>query len=77
MAAGVYPKKPGTNYGPCLKPCKHRDCASMRKDAQSLCRICGKVIGYEHLVYFEPPTNGSSGIVHAVCLEKSLEGKLE
>lgn len=45
MAAIQIPA-PGTEYGPCVDPCEHRDCAAARRDAARPCRVCGKPIGY-------------------------------
>lgn len=69
MGYSVYPQKPGTKYGPCEGECKHTDCAKSRKDAASLCRICGKEIGYDNMVFFE--TNDE--LVHAECVWEAEE----
>lgn len=65
----VYPPAPGAEFGPCSKPCEHIDCQHMRDDAASLCRVCGRAIGYGHMVYFEAP----HGLVHHHCLWQEQE----
>ena len=60
---------PGTIYGPCNYPCVHKDCAATRSMAKSLCRICGKPIGYGTRYYSEQ----GDTLVHANCLEKEIE----
>ena len=62
--------KPGTKYGPCVEPCKCKDCACSRKMAESRCTICGEPIGYERHFY-----NGDKPDTydHAVCLEEKIE----
>lgn len=67
MAAGVL-AAPGTVCGPCLDFCEHTDCSQNRQDAQTPCSICSKPIGYSVPYYREP-----TGLVHAVCLEDSIE----
>lgn len=63
----TYPHAPGKPYGPCKKPCNHKDCAKARADSAHLCRFCQKPIGYDGRIYFEEP-----GPVHADCLEKDM-----
>lgn len=76
MAATALPR-PGTEYGPCAEPCAHRDCAASRRMADEVCRFCGEAIGYETYFYDDPQKpEGDSlvrGLVHAPCLERSLE----
>jgi hypothetical protein len=68
MAAG-YLSKPGRKYGPCIGNCTHSDCAASRKIASSVCRHCGKPIGYD--VRFYDPVGETP--VHAVCEEVAIE----
>ena len=68
MAAGFL-NKPGTKYGPC-PACNHKDCIAIRKTANSICRICGKKIGYE--VFYYQTSDGE--LVHATCLEEKKNG---
>lgn len=42
---------PGTKFGPCKKPCKHRDCEASRVEATTECYLCHKHIGYETKFY--------------------------
>jgi hypothetical protein len=72
MAAYLYPKKPGTEYGPCADECQHIDCAKSRSDAASKCRICNEPIGYGNEIYFE-----KSSLVHATCLWRELDRDTE
>jgi len=71
----IYPHAPGTEYGPCDKPCKHIDCTRSRLDSMRPCRICGQPIGYENRVYFEGDATRvlNTAIVHADCLEREVE----
>jgi hypothetical protein len=70
MAAGVL-SPPGTKVGPCLEPCKHRDCAETRRMAESACTICGKPIGYDTRFY----RDDTDSYVHAVCFERDEREK--
>lgn len=70
MAAG-YIHEPGTRYGPCMDPCKHRDCAASREDAATVCPYCEKPIGY-HTHYYRESDHGGR-LVHAACLEVVIE----
>lgn len=65
MAAGWMPI-PGSEYGPCVEDCSHRDCASTRARAASACPYCSGDIGYDVRFYFEGDDNHP---VHAVCAE--------
>jgi hypothetical protein len=38
---------PGSECGPCLDPCGHKDCQEIRHIAQSDCAICSLTIGYD------------------------------
>lgn len=44
MAWIIIPR-PGTEYGPCVPTCAHRDCAANRRDAAAICRLCSEPIG--------------------------------
>jgi hypothetical protein len=66
MAAARLPK-PGTEFGPCVDPCEHIDCAATRADADSLCHYCDGPIGYEERYYRDQ----SGALVHAICLEQA------
>lgn len=74
MASSALPE-PGTEYGPCLEACEHRDCAATRRDAAELCTICEKPIGYgrHHYSDGEQRADGSRPLVHAVCFEEKVE----
>ncbi len=72
MAAITVPA-PGTEYGPCEEPCAHRDCAESRHMAAAICRFCERPIGYETRLYNDG-ASGSYDLVHALCLEESVEG---
>ena len=68
MAAGILPK-PGTKHGPC-KRCEHIDCRQTRRDAESLCRVCQRPIGYQTRFYRETDPPGRNNLVHAACVEQ-------
>ena len=70
--------EPGTEYGPCKQPysspCGHSDCATVRKMAEAICRICNVPIGYGLRFYGERThPEGGTMYVHAVCLEREVE----
>jgi len=67
MAAGII-SKPGSQYGPCCVKCRHTDCEANRKTAESICHICGTIIGYETRFY-----DTDEGYVHAFCEEERIE----
>lgn len=46
MAAAIV-CAPGTEYGPCVDLCSHRDCAASRSQATAPCVTCGGPIGYD------------------------------
>lgn len=62
--------KPGTKFGPCAESCHHKDCADLRATAETVCKLCGRTIGYDS--YF--CTDGGAP-VHYVCALKNAEGK--
>ena len=83
MAAGILPR-PGTEYGPCEQPpggflddrlatCGHRDCAATRRDAATICHLCGKPIGYDVRFYSLLVTNRT--LTHATCEENADEAE--
>jgi hypothetical protein len=39
--------RPGSEYGPCVETCAHRDCEASRKDAAITCVVCRQPLGYE------------------------------
>jgi hypothetical protein len=67
MAAGTLPK-PGTTYGPCDKPCEHRDCAATRRMAETICADGDGLIGYDRPFY-----QTDRGLVHAYCEESRYD----
>ena len=78
MAADPGIQKPGRKYGPCVKPCSHRDCDESRFIATECgCRLCGKLIGWETRFYMDPQATQATPTdqrwVHADCLEDSVE----
>lgn len=79
MAAGVL-QEPGTDYGPCVDACQHRDCAETRKMAAAECAHCSEPIGYGVPFYrlreLEEEGNiyASRVYAHAECEELRLEG---
>ena len=77
MAASMIPK-PGTMHGPCMEPCTHRDCAMSRKDADKVCRHCGKTIGYETLYFADGNPDGDkySELVHYICEMEMIEREM-
>lgn len=67
MASAVV-SSPGTEYGPCVDPCPHRDCAMQRSIASMVCPICLERIGYEVRYYADE----FDGYCHAVCAEEAV-----
>lgn len=67
--ASSYISKPGTEYGPCIGDCDHRDCSASRKIASANCHWCNKPIGYDTHFY----SDGDGVWVHAVCEEEAEE----
>lgn len=62
---------PGTEYGPCVPACEHRDCAATRAMAESICRLCNGPIGYGRPCYGDEKAPG--GFVHSVCLHEEID----
>ncbi len=67
MAAGILPR-PGSEYGPCKKACKHIDCAETRSRGESKCIYCKRKVGYNVRVY-----QHGEYTVHAACHEDACE----
>jgi hypothetical protein len=87
MAASTLPE-PGTKYGPCVSQrskngvvlnCAHKDCAESRMIARSVCRLCGRAIGYGERFYGDEQTREATGLnkrwVHAACFEDAVEAE--
>lgn len=55
----------GVNYGPCNKPCSHRDCAWQRDTAARACCLCGNPIGFGRLFY-----EHEGDVAHRDCIEE-------
>ena len=58
----------GVEIGPCINPCHHIDCASIRRVSETPCGLCGEPIGYD-INYFA----GDTGLEHARCLYDKVE----
>jgi hypothetical protein len=56
---------PGTQYGPCLRECRHRRCAMSRRTASLICPQCNQEIGYGVNFTKEDKRNGR--FVHVAC----------
>lgn len=77
MAAIAIPA-PGTRLGPCVRKCKHADCASQRRMAASACRMCDERIGYDRRFYQDPEAPPVlHALIHAECLEANLDRERE
>lgn len=68
MAAGMI-QWPGSEFGPCLGECSHRDCVALRALAKRSCHRCGNLIGYGTRFYVEK----DGTVVHALCEERAIE----
>jgi hypothetical protein len=49
----------------------HSNCAELRWQAASVCRLCSKPIGFEVRMYVDPEDDRV--LVHALCLERAAE----
>jgi hypothetical protein len=49
----------------------HVDCAVIRGQAASLCRLCSKPIGFDVRMYVDP--ENERALVHALCLEMAVQ----
>jgi hypothetical protein len=79
MAAGRL-VRPGAKYGPCAGPCKHASCTTTRREADALCPICAKPIGYDVRYYrveshpagtvLEDAAGNPYSLTHGICEER-------
>lgn len=67
MAVGYLPK-PGSEVGPCVLGCEHKDCRATTAKAEGICGLCGQPIGFGRGFY----DDNDHGTVHASCLEDAL-----
>lgn len=79
MAAGSI-APPGTEYGPCVEPCKHIDCAATRKQAATPCVTCGEPLGYDVNFFrnhddFRVKPGDEPEYEHAMCTYKRLDAE--
>ncbi len=63
MATSSLPA-PGTQYGPCVETCTHRDCVCSREMASALCTLCTLPIGWETRFF---GGGAESPLYHAAC----------
>lgn len=63
--------EPGTEYGPCVEPCDHTDCAETRSMAARICTYCKEQIGY--IVPFYCDTDRQ--LIHDTCWWNRKEAK--
>lgn len=70
MAWSTVPAE-GSQYGPCVEPCQHRDCAQHRADAQVICSYCHKAVGTDTPVY-----SGRFGMIAANCGTACSTGRI-
>ncbi len=73
MAAGILPA-PGTELGPCVAACEHRDCRATRATSERVCWHCGQPVGYERRFY-DVGKPGAVTSVHADCEERAIEAE--
>lgn len=77
MAAGIL-QEPGSEFGPCVDECAHRDCAETRKMAAAECVHCDEPIGYGVRFYHVDTVPvrthpvGEKVYAHARCEEKII-----
>lgn len=64
-----YLAPPGHAYGPCGWRCGHMECRHQRRVAESVCRLCQNLIGYE--VRFAADPNHERRWVHRRCLARA------
>lgn len=72
MAAG-YIQPPGSEYGPCKEECRHVDCAQTRTMAESVCKYCEQIIGYERGFYNLANHGDIPVLVHSACHLQALD----
>lgn len=81
MAAGILPN-PGSPWL-CKGHCNHKSCNQIRRDAASLCVICGNSIGFDRPFYRDTTPEGyeTGSSVHARCqtelIERQAKARLE
>jgi len=79
--AAIFISEPGSKYGPCKKPCQHKDCAASRAQADAVCPFCGEAIGYNNLFveYSDALTveYAEAKLWHRSCLETWVEQERE
>ncbi len=68
MAAGRL-AAPGTEFGPCVDKCEHRDCAATVRTANAICHHCDEPIGWDSGFFAED--DGS--YVHELCELEAIE----
>lgn len=68
MAATTLPA-PGSEFGPCVEPCAHRDCEATREMAAAACVHCSQPIGYDVRFYRVDLTHPKGLYAHARCEE--------
>lgn len=75
--AAIGTPAPGSEYGPCRKACKHTDCASLRRQAETPCTACGKPIGYEVNFFRDNPEDviDWTKLIHAMCLYRRNDAR--
>lgn len=66
MAAGQL-SKPGSEHGPCVKPCGHIDCKQTREMARSECKYCRAEIGYSRRFFILEKHMGEDVLCHEGC----------
>lgn len=71
MAAGAL-SAPGTQYGPCVEPCEHTDCASTRELAEKVCSHCEEPIGYDRNFYQDGTW---TVLTHQICAIRAAEAE--
>lgn len=52
---------------------KHTDCTAQEDMAAAICRFCNLAIGYDVRFYIDPDDEADKALVHADCLEDSVE----
>ena len=72
--------KPGTECGPCVGKCKHKDCAENRSMAATPCVYCDKPIGYDTKYYSDTTYDDDGKLTariyyHFICGHKQLVQK--
>lgn len=74
--AAIYLPPPGTEFGSCIdEDCGHDHCKDLRKQARSICRICGKEIGFRQRYYRDGDSGDWFTLVHEICLLTEIENE--